>query len=108
MVFIIDQNGRPCEQAHFVRLDHCVPPRGACAAPVFKGSHWLVCLFQAILAPIVIAAYIVGLVVIIILSIFVPGILARYLCSFRRYLYRLRHCRDGNGDPCLLIGRRTV
>jgi hypothetical protein len=106
MLFIVDRQGLPCKRAHFVRLDHCVPPKDACVAPVFKGSHWWACLLLALIAPLVIAAYVAGLVLILILEIFAPGTLAKYLCGLRRFLYRLAHCREGNRDPCLPIGPR--
>ena len=105
MVFLVNQQGRPCERAPFVRLDHCVPAKGACTAPVFEASHWLVCLLLLLIAPLVIAAFIAGLIIVVILEIFVPGILAKYLCSFRKFLYRLKNCRKGNRDPCLTLKR---
>ena len=101
MVFIVDTQGRPCERAKFVRL--CMIPKGACVAPVFEPSHWLVCLLIALIFPFVLLAFIVLLPIIALIGAFVPGLLARFLCNFRRYVYRLKHCRQGNRDACRVM-----
>ena len=101
MVFIVDTQGRPCMRAKFVRL--CAIPAGACAAPVFQGSNWLVCLLLALVTPFVLLVYIILLPIIVLINAFIGGILARFLCSLRRFLFRVSHCRRGNSDGCRLL-----
>jgi hypothetical protein len=67
----------------------CTVPEGACAAPTFAPtSSWLVCLLRAIVNAVIIAA----------LAIFawIPSV----NCTIRQLAFRIRHCRDGNNDPC--------
>ncbi len=101
MVFIVDTQGRPCMRAKFVRL--CAIPKGACVAPVFEGSNWLVCLLMYLVSPFVLLAFIALLPLIILVNAFLPGTLAKFLCSLRRYLFRLNNCSQGNSDPCRLL-----
>jgi len=69
----------------------CAAAKGACYAPVFEASSWLVCLLL----------WIVLLPVIALLAIFVwiPGV----ACTIKQLLYRLRHCGDGNDDGCVAL-----
>ena len=101
MVFIVDNAGRPCERAEFVRLDHCAVSVDDCVAPVFEKGNLLPCLLLFLITPLVLIAFIVGLLLVIIINVFIKGTLARYICNIKRFLFRVSHCSQGNTDPCL-------
>lgn len=65
------------------------PFRADCLAPVFKGANVLSCFIMAII-------YLVVIVVLILFS-WVPGV----LCTIKGLLFRIRHCRRGNSNPCI-------
>lgn len=69
----------------------CSVPKGSCTAPVFQPVHWLVCLLMWIAAPAVL--------LFMLIFIWIPGM----LCALKRFLFRLRHCAEGNSDPCKII-----
>ena len=81
------------ESVHDVRIargigDACTAPRDACVAPRFEAHGALTCLLQAIVfgAMIIALARFAG----------IPSV----LCTIRQLAFRIRHCREGNPDPC--------
>ena len=60
-----------------------------CLAPVFKGSSWWACLFKVI-------GYLLAVLALLVFA-WIPGI----LCLIKQLLFRARHCRSGNADPCI-------
>jgi len=101
MVFIVNTNGIPCERAKFVRL--CSIPKDACVAPLFEPSNWFLCFLMILAAPFVIIVFILLIAFIAILEMFFRGILARFICQFRKYLFRLNHCHRGNSNGCVML-----
>ena len=73
--------------------------RKDCYAPVFEGQNWLVCLLLILMWPAVAFVFLILLIFAAALAIFLPGLLERIICNYKRYLFRIRNCRKGNSDP---------
>ena len=73
-------------------VDGCTVAQGACAAPVFPATRsWLTCLLQSILWGTMIVA--------LALFAWIPSV----RCTIKQLMFRIRHCQDGNSDPCRLL-----
>ena len=67
----------------------CVVAEGACVAPRFAPAGFLVCLGRML----VFGALIIALAIPALFS-------AEVRCTMRKLLFRIRHCGEGNRDPC--------
>jgi len=65
------------------------PYLAECYAPVFRGSGFFACLFMAIACSILIA--------VLIIFAWIPSV----WCLIKQLLFRIRHCRKGNGSSCI-------
>ena len=70
----------------------CALADGACAAPVFAPAGWLVCIGRLI----VYGALIVALAIPALFS-------AEIRCTVKQLYFRIRHCGEGNRDPCRML-----
>ena len=67
----------------------CALAEGACAAPRFGPAGWLVCIGRLI-------AY--GALII---ALAIPALFsAEIRCTVKQLYFRIRHCSEGNSDPC--------
>lgn len=67
----------------------------ACKAPVFSPNIVLVCLVLLITLSFVIA----GLLVLLVLLGWIPGIRESILCKIKQITFMIQHCGKGNKDP---------
>lgn len=83
--FEVDASGR---RQLLVLARRRYPPRRDARAPRFEAHGVLTCLLQAI----VFGATIIARA----LYAWIPSV----LCTMRQLAFRIRHCREGNPDPC--------
>jgi hypothetical protein len=83
--------GESIEDVRMVGLlgEGCEVAEDACVAPTFAPSSPLGCLIMYLTAPVVI--------LLLLATIWLPG----GRCRYDSYMFRLRNCREGNGDPCI-------
>jgi hypothetical protein len=67
----------------------CTVADGACVAPIFAPAGWLVCLGRLL----VFGALIIALAIPALFS-------AEIRCTISQLQFRIRHCSEGNRDPC--------
>jgi len=67
----------------------CTTAEGACVAPTFAPAGWLTCLGRLL----VFGALIIALAIPALFS-------AEIRCTIKQLLFRIRHCSEGNTDPC--------
>lgn len=71
----------------------------ACFAPTFEPQNWLVCLLMILTLPAVALAFLIAFVIGLILEILLPGTIARIVCNFKKYTFRVQNCQKGNDNP---------
>ena len=69
-------------------IEVCTVANDACVAPVFAGSSPWTCLMKSVLWATLIIA--------LALFAFLPSV----RCTIRQLVFRIRHCRQGNRNPC--------